>query len=99
MSSIIAKTASEPRAARLENKNFRNGCSAGCNAICTVLVMLEPRSSRPLSGGNALRARYAFHVLDQILGGRDLGLLLFHGHAAAIDHDETLGDVIDVMDV
>src|SRR4029079_17727695 len=99
MSSITAKTASEPRAARLENKNFRSGRSAGCRAICAVVVILAPRSSRHAPGGHDLRPRYGFHVLDQLLGGSDLGLLLFHGHATAINDDEQLCDVISMVDV
>ena len=46
-----------------------------------------------------VRPRHVFHELDQFMRRAHLGLRLFHRHAAPIDHDEPLGDVIDVVDV
>ena len=39
------------------------------------------------------------HEGDQLLGGVHLGLRRLQRDAAAVEHDETVGDVVDVMDV
>ena len=40
-----------------------------------------------------------FHEADEILGRLDLVAVGFQRHPASIEHDEAVGDVIDVVDV
>ena len=64
-----------------------------------ALIALPPRRRRSGRRPIALRMRDVLHEGDQVLGRADLGLGRLQRDPAAIEHDEALGDVEDVVDV
>ena len=109
ISSITTNTASEPSAARLSRTKRRSRCSCGCCQF--VSDRLDGHGGPRVSGSSrdsASPGRPRPGVPDarrcsmksiSSSADLDLGLGRLQRDAAAVEHDEAVGDVEDVVDV